>query len=395
MTDRPAYSFDPGPPPEASRFLRNKKLEPSFSFLDVEPEEHAVAFAVAKVAELDLLQDIKEAVQSALDEGQTFADFQKQLRPTLEKKGWWGKKLMEDPLTGQVKPVQLGSPRRLKTIYRANLRAARAAGQWERIERTKEAMPYLQYNLGPSKEHRHDHEEKEGLVLPVDDPFWDEWMPPNGWGCNCWVRQISAREAARLGVNEAPNVPRSQKVNRRTGEVRDVPVGVDPAWSRNPGKLRVQHMETLLVQGVEALPEIAAQAITADLATSWRVQRIQAGEAEGRVPVAILPSEARTALDVEVKTVLFSDETATKQSAKHPELKPQDYAQLARLMASGTIVTTKDQSVAVFERRARDAWLAVIKRTAKGDELYLKTFYRNNNLDYLDGLLRRGTVVRE
>ena len=45
--DRPGYSFEPGPPPEASRFLRTKGLAPSFRWDDVEPEEHAVAFAVA------------------------------------------------------------------------------------------------------------------------------------------------------------------------------------------------------------------------------------------------------------------------------------------------------------------------------------------------------------
>ena len=64
---------------------------------------------------------------------------------------------MIDPETGETREVELGSPRRLKTIYSTNMRTARAAGQWERIQRTKATHPYLLYELGPSGEHRPEH----------------------------------------------------------------------------------------------------------------------------------------------------------------------------------------------------------------------------------------------
>jgi len=200
--DRPGYSFDPGPPPEASRFLKNKALKPSFAWEDVEPEEHAVAFTVAKAMQLDVLEDIRAEVQRALDEGRTLEQFRKDLKPKLVAAGWWGRQTMTDPDTGEVREVQLGSPRRLRTIYDANLRSARAAGQWERIQRTKKLRPYLVYELGPSERHRADHAAKRGLVLPADDPFWETWFPPNGWGCKCRVRQIGRSEAERLGIRE-------------------------------------------------------------------------------------------------------------------------------------------------------------------------------------------------
>jgi uncharacterized protein with gpF-like domain len=181
--DRPGYSFNPGPPPEAARFLRNKGMRPAFSWLDVEPEEHAVAFSVAKAMELDVLEAIRGEVQKALEEGLPFATFKKNFRANPALSQWWGKRDMIDPVTGEMIEAQLGSPRRLRTIYTANLASARAAGQWERIERTKGAFPYLEYRLGPSERHRPLHEDKAGLILPGDSPFWDEWMPPNGWGC--------------------------------------------------------------------------------------------------------------------------------------------------------------------------------------------------------------------
>lgn len=296
--DRPGYSFDPGPPPEVSRFFRNKTVRDSFSFQDVEPEEHAVAFAVAKATKQDVLGDIRDAVQSAIDDGKTLDQFRKELTPVLQAKGWWGRKLVTDPLTGETDAVQLGSPRRLRTIYNANLRSARAAGQWERIERTKKLLPFLEYRLGPSEVHRPAHEAKEGLILPVDDPFWNEWMPPNGWGCKCWVRQITRTEAERRGVSTAPRVPAHDHVNKRTGEVRAVPAGIDPGWDRNPGQLRLKAVTDLLEGKLASATEDVARAALRDIATSWRVQRILRG-ASGSAPVALLPPELTRALSGE------------------------------------------------------------------------------------------------
>ncbi len=170
------------------------------------------------------------------------------------------------------------------------MRSARAAGQWERIQRTKEDLPFLEYRLGPSERHRPHHEAKAGLVLPVDDPFWLRWMPPNGWGCKCWVRQITRGQAETIGVGEAPEVPTVEVVNRRTGEVKRVPQGIDPGWDRNPGALRLRAIEDLLAGTLDTAPPAVAAAAARDLATSWRAARVLAGEAPGAVPVAVLPA---------------------------------------------------------------------------------------------------------
>ncbi len=152
--DRPGYSFDPGPPPDVMRYFKGKSLKPSFRFEDVEPEEHAIAFTVAKAMETDVLTTLQDALEKALAEGTTFAEFQKTVKPRLKDLGWWGIRDVVDPVTGKTVKAKLGTPRRLRTIWRSNMRAARAAGQWDRIERTKKALPYLVYLLGPSLRHR-------------------------------------------------------------------------------------------------------------------------------------------------------------------------------------------------------------------------------------------------
>ncbi len=293
-TPKPGFTF-PGPPPkEALDYFDAKKLKPSFSHLDVWREEHAACFTVAKATQLDVLTGIHQATQKALAEGRTFRDFAKDLKPELQRQGWWGKQEVADPLTGKKRLAQLGSPRRLKTIYEANMRTARAAGQWERIQRTKAALPFLLYLLGPSREHRPEHVGWHGLLLPVDDPFWASHATPNGYGCKCHLRQVSKTEGERLektGVTaqiqevdpvtdlptghfnertfpvrtQAPKIETRQWVNRRTGEVSRVPVGIDPGWEYNPGQVsRVRQAARQWAEKIAAAPpELGAAAAAA------------------------------------------------------------------------------------------------------------------------------------
>lgn len=320
FSDKPGYAFNPGPPPEASRFLRNKGLRPSFAWQDVEPEEHAIAFTVAKAMQADVLQAIRDEVQAALDEGLTLSQFKKRLKPQLVEKGWWGVRDMVDPDTGETVPVQLGSPRRLRTIYRSNLRAARAAGQWERIQRTKAALPYLLYQTGPSQRHRPEHVARRGLVLRADDPFWRMWFPPNGWGCKCWVRQLTRAEAKTYGINEAPRIEERPWRNPRTGEVRMVPRGIDPAWAGNPGGDRLVRMQDMLAGKLNTVDPMVARVIARDIATSWRAERMMAGQQAGAVPIGILSDDLRDALGAETRVVQLGDQVAAKIRARHSDV---------------------------------------------------------------------------
>jgi SPP1 gp7 family putative phage head morphogenesis protein len=227
------------PPEEALRFFRQKGFAIGFAWQDVWQEEHARAFTVAKAMSRDLLEEIRAAVDRAIADGETLAEFSKQLRPELEKRGWWGRRSMLDPATGEQKIVQLGSPRRLRTIFQTNMRTAYAAGRWERIERNKSAFPFIRYTSVMDGRERQQHHDWHGTVLPVDHPWWDTHYPPCGWNCRCTPRPINQRMLDRRGwsVTEKPiefdPVPYT---NPRTGEVTKVENGIDPGWSYNVGK---------------------------------------------------------------------------------------------------------------------------------------------------------------
>lgn len=282
----PEYTF-PGPPPvEALDFFKAKALKPAFNYLDVWREQHAIAFTVAKAMQLDVLTEIKTALDKSLAEGKTFADFKRELRPKLQALGWWGVKEQLDPATGEVKPVQLGSPRRLKVIYDTNVRQAYAAGREEKAQRVKQRFPYAMYVIGPSENHREQHVSWHGLILPVDDPWWDTHTPMNGWGCKCSKRLITARQYERLkqtGIPDptapaildsegnptgrkvkrtipvkttAPAIQTRQHVNKRTGELTQVPVGIDAGFDTSPAKDRLKKAKQLLQEKQAAFEQL-------------------------------------------------------------------------------------------------------------------------------------------
>ena len=220
----------PGPiPKEALAFFKAKELKPAFDYRTVWAEEHRAAFSIARVMETDVLEFMKGEVERALKEGVTFKDFADTVKDRLDRSGW------ADYGNGK------GSKARLRVIYESNMRTARAAGQWQRIERTKDTLPYLEYALGPSARHREQHALWAGTILPVGHPFWDDHMTPNGHGCKCNILQIGRRKAERLGgVTKAPSSRKVPWENAKTGKTELVPIGVDPGWNYNPGKDRMK-----------------------------------------------------------------------------------------------------------------------------------------------------------
>lgn len=185
-TPKPA---DAGPVPQSAiDFLKSKGVKAGFSYKDVWQQEHSLAFTVAKMMEVDLLAHVRDSIAQAVQDGTPFDEWAKNIKPTFEQSGW-----IAHVGTDEV-------PSRLQKIYDTNTRMARANGQADRIQRTKDVLPYLKYELGPSEEHRTEHAAWAGTILPVDDAWWGTHTPPLGYGCKCRIRQLTPSEAGRDGV---------------------------------------------------------------------------------------------------------------------------------------------------------------------------------------------------
>lgn len=244
-----ATELKPLPPRDAiaALFARGGRLEPSFAWQDVWQDNHASMFTVAKSAGFDVLGDIYAGVTDALAKGKTFRDFAAELTPLLQAKGWWGQQPAFDPVSGEEHWSQLGSIRRLQTIFDVNMRVSYAAGHWASFERNKALRPFLRYvHLENQENPRLLHHLWHNTVLPVDHPWWNTHACPNGWNCHCTLQALSQRDIDRLQREgevlkfEAPVIETVAYVNKRTGQTLYVPKGIDPGWAYNPGKAGFQ-----------------------------------------------------------------------------------------------------------------------------------------------------------
>lgn len=250
-------------PQEAIDFFRQKGYRVGFDHQDVWQQEHQAAFTVAKAMQLDLLTEIRGAVDAALADGTTFQAFKDALQPRLVARGWWGKQDMLDPVSGETRQVQLGSPRRLRVIFDTNLATAYSEGQAERIKGNISLFPFLLYDGLNSIHPREQHRPWDGMVLRADDPWWQSHMPVKAWGCKCTVVQLTRRMMEREGYKEgsAPPEELRQVVNKRTGEVMSVPKGVDPAFHYPPGGRSANLAQMMLGKAEAASAKLAASAV--------------------------------------------------------------------------------------------------------------------------------------
>ncbi|BAQ37135.1 virion morphogenesis protein [Pseudomonas aeruginosa] len=156
-------------PEAAIEYLERKGFAITWNWHDVDAATHARALTVAKAARLDVLQDIRDALVDNLERGGTLRDFQRNLRPVLEAKGWWGRQIVVAP-DGGAEVAQLGSPRRLETIYQTNMQSAYMAGRYAAAYEARETHPYWMYVAVMDSVTRPSHAALHGKVFRWDDP---------------------------------------------------------------------------------------------------------------------------------------------------------------------------------------------------------------------------------
>jgi len=78
----------------------------------------------------------------------------------------------------------------LRAEYNQAVAAAQAGARWNDYKSRSDAMPYLQYQCVMDGNTRPEHAALHGVIKRIDDPFWDKYYPPNGWGCRCEAVQL-------------------------------------------------------------------------------------------------------------------------------------------------------------------------------------------------------------
>lgn len=287
--DAPAAGSFNLPPTAAIGYFKAKGLRVTFDWRDMLGAEHASAFTVAKMADVDLLADVKASLEDAIAQGLSFDSWRDTITPLLQQKGWWGRQAVTDPLTGETIVAQLGSPSRLKTIFRTNVQAAYAAGQWQQIQEQADVAEYLLYDAIDDHRVRPQHKEWDGTVLPVTHEWWATHFPPNGWNCRCGVIQLSEEDLDDLGLTPSTKAPAggsSNWTNPRTGKVEKVEKGLDPGWNSNPGATHLAQLQKLAAEKIKTLDPAAAKAA----ARGYKATEALAGELADQAGIAVAPT---------------------------------------------------------------------------------------------------------
>lgn len=358
--------------------------------------EHAAYFTVAKIAKLDLLVAVRSSLDDVIRNGGTFEQWMANLVPELKKHGWWGV-VQDEALTGTPDPV-IVNERRLRTIYRTNIRMSMAAGRWRKYQREKELFPYLRYRSDHFRKHpRLDHKSWHGLILRVDDPAWQWLFPPNGWGCNCRVEQVSEARMRRMGwkVDEAPNPPRNDFITA-AGEIVSVPQGIAPGFGYNPGTAHLRvladrataSLTSAIGAGLEGVARQTLRELVADPAFDQFLAL-----PDPQFPVLILDDMMAGAIGAKARVAVLSEQTMAKQLHKRGDLAADIYRQLPSLGDRPDVVARDGENVLIVTREESGAWVvAIVKRTASGEGLFVVSVRRQNEAS-LPRLLRDAEII--
>jgi len=101
----------------------------------------------------------------------------------------------------------------LRTEHNHAVATSRMASKWQKFEKDKGTLPYLQFDTVGDGRVRAAHQGLDGIVKPVNDPFWDTYLPPLDWNCRCSVRQLADGEVTSTEAEKLPVVKQDFKHN--------------------------------------------------------------------------------------------------------------------------------------------------------------------------------------
>lgn len=398
MADSLGYSIFLDPVDTVRAWEARGALQPTVRWSEMRHENHASAFTVAKIAKLDLLRYMQSSLDEVIRRGGTLESWQATILPELKRQGWWGA-VTNRELTGTDETIIVNESR-LRTIYDTNVRMSRASGAWSRIQRNKDVAPYLRYKSSTSERKRPLHKLWYGVILPVDHPWWQTHFPPNGWFCKCDYEQLTEWQMKRHGWSITPDgqIPGgpSQQWFPATGEVFDVPAGIDPGFAYNPGTAHLRAVANKaavsLQQALDVGLEGAAQQTLREIVDDVAFEQFLALP-DPAFPVMILNEELRDVLGANVRVAVLSPDTVAKQLLARADLPIAIYRQLPDLVEKADIIARDGENVLIFVRAAVDRWtVAVVKRTASGDGLFV-TSVREQNDASLPRLLKGTEII--
>lgn len=120
----------------------------------------------------------------------------------------------------------------LSAEYNHAVNSAQMGSQWQHWQKDGDRY-YLQYRIRGVNT-RPSHAAMENITLPMSDPFWDKYLPPNDWNCFCSAKQVL----------KATNTESDSKIAQGLGDTATTRIGKDGTnkaeiFRFNPGKDKI------------------------------------------------------------------------------------------------------------------------------------------------------------
>lgn len=176
MPENDQFILKPTPNEEAAQWLRKMPILKGSVFSKLAPDVKALAFTIGKVQSFDILQKCRDIIAEEAINGDP--------NKTL--------KALKEVLRQELSETEAAKKAKLALNWYG--KCAVRVGEYEMAQETKDILPYFKYIAVVDSRTRSTHSALNGLVLPVDDPFWEKYMPPWDYNCRCMVIQISERQ---------------------------------------------------------------------------------------------------------------------------------------------------------------------------------------------------------
>ncbi|SOE80096.1 Phage Mu protein F like protein [Fibrobacter sp. UWT3] len=210
--------FKQGAYKEAVDYFKQKINIPTKRWNSLKGAMHTRAFTVAGAMRADILLDFRNAVDRAIEKGDSLQDFRDNFYKIASK---W--RAADPSFDAKMEKPKYGAWRS-KVIYQTNMLTAAAAAQERQARALPDVFTHAKYVCMMLPGSREEHKHWNGTVLPVNDPWWEKHSPPNGFGCLCEKEFISKYEMDR-GDEKVTRAPTAANDTRNIGENWDYSIG--------------------------------------------------------------------------------------------------------------------------------------------------------------------------
>lgn len=333
------FSFN-NPPLENIAFLMSKKPELHFDYDEIKFEAHQRAFTVAKVTQIDLLSDIQTSLENAFVEGQSFEKWKKELKPTLQKHGWLGKVVVQNPNTKEQKEIFVGASR-LKKIFYTNARTAYAQSE-ARAGYKLPLSEYIRYVAILDNRTRHTHAQMHGKIAHRNDKFWEKNYPPNGYNCRCAVEFISKDEMIEQGFKEMSEIEKTLNFAEKDWDydTRNL------EKNDNALQLIIENKLKKYVKNPIAKQELLkTMHLMQEGRKAWAVvNELKGAKKDITMALCAVPKDLQGFFNTKAPALQMSSEQLKKHLDKHDYIKLFDYALAPYLLNNSTLEVWQDEN---------------------------------------------------